>query len=236
MNETILEKSALPISESEVISKVLSGETGLFEILIRRNNPHLYKMGRSYGYNHHDTEDLMQETYLDAYAHLAGFRQQASFKTWILKIMINKCHYKRSKSSYKNELPSDIMLHEKSTPMFTGNHAETERVLMNNELKVVIEKALEKIPFDYRMVFSLREINGLNVADTAEILSITENNVKVRLNRARHMLRGEVQKMYLPEDLYEFNLIYCDSLTRRVLAAIEKQFGDLHAGQAKPVS
>src|SRR5207342_1234376 len=129
--------------------------------------------------------------------------------------------YKSSRSSYKNELPTDIMLHEKSIPMFTGNHSETERILMNNELKLVIEKALEKIPFDYRIVFSLREINGLNVADTADILSITENNVKVRLNRARNMLRGEVQKMYLPGDLFEFHLTYCNRLTENVMKTIE---------------
>jgi len=214
-------KGAAQFSDAEVIHKIIAGETGLFEILIRRNNGSLYKLGRFYGYNHHDTEDLMQETYLEAYVHLASFKHLSSFKTWILKIMLNKCHYKKSKFSYKNESPSDLQIHEKSTPMFTGNHTATENILMNNELKLVTEQALEKIPFDYRMVFSLREINGLNVADTAEILSISENNVKVRLNRARNMLRGEVQKMYLPGDLFEFHLTYCNRLTENVLKAIE---------------
>lgn len=72
------------------------------------------------------------------------------------------------------------------------------------------------------MVFSLREINGLNVLETAEALSISETNVKVRLNRAKTMLRKEIEKSYTTEDIFEFNLIYCDAMVNRVMNNIKK--------------
>jgi len=208
-------------SDPEIIEKILDGEPAFFEILIRKNNGFLYKLGRAYGYNHHDTEDLMQETYLDAFKHLDSFQNRSSFKTWIHKIMLNKCHYKKSKFNYRNELPVDHIM-DKSVPMFSSGNRETEKEVINSELRHVIEQALERIPFDYRMVFSLREMNGLNVADTAEVMGISENNVKVRLNRARGMLRNEVQKMYLPGDLFEFHLTYCNRLTESVMSAISR--------------
>jgi len=72
----------LNIPDMELVNTILSGNVALFELIIRRNNPYLYKIGRSYGYNHHDTEDLMQETYISAYVNLAKFENRSSFKTW----------------------------------------------------------------------------------------------------------------------------------------------------------
>jgi RNA polymerase sigma-70 factor (ECF subfamily) len=91
---------------------------------------------------------------------------------------------------------------------------------MNKELGRVIENAIHNIPEDYRIVFTLRELNGLNVAETSEALKITESNVKVRLNRAKGMLQKEIKKMYSPDEIFEFNLIYCDTIVNRVMAKI----------------
>lgn len=99
-----------------------------------------------------------------------------------------------------------------SQPLNATNHT-----LVNRELNVVIENALKHVPLDYRIVFSLREINGLNVCETAGVLGISEANVKVRLNRAKAMLRKEIEKSYTVEDIFDFNLKYCDAITRRVM-------------------
>lgn len=88
-------------TDLEVIQKIVAGEVELFEIIIRRYNPFLYKVGRSYNYNHEDTEDLMQETYIDTYTNLVKFENRSSFKTWIIKIMLNKCYKKQQKWSSK---------------------------------------------------------------------------------------------------------------------------------------
>jgi RNA polymerase sigma-70 factor (ECF subfamily) len=207
-------------SDNEIIKEILNGETRLYEILIRRNNPFLYKTGRSYNFNHDDTQDLMQDTFLDAYINLSKFEGRSSFKTWIIKIMLNNCYRKTRKTSFTNERADKI--DEGSIPLFADNLADTNNTIMNKELGNIIEKAMNKMSLDYRMVFSLREINGLNVNETAEALNISEENVRVRLNRAKTMLKKEIEKSYNPEDIFEFNLIYCDRIVERVMEKILK--------------
>jgi RNA polymerase sigma-70 factor (ECF subfamily) len=162
----------------------------------------------------------MQETFIDAYKHLKQFEGRSAFKTWIIRIMMNNCYRKREKSSFKNEIAKD--LNDNSTPMFSNTKNEADKIYQNRELGSIIENALCKIPFDYRMVFSLREINGLNVAETASLLCISESNVKVRLNRSKAMLRKEIEKTYSAKELFEFNLIYCDAIVKNVMQKINE--------------
>lgn len=209
------------LSDIEIIQIIIGGEPALFEILIRRNNAFLYKTGRSYGYSHEDTQDLMQDTFINAYSYLPKFENRSSFKTWIIKIMLNNCFQKQKKFSFKNEITNTI--NEKSIPMFTNHqHTDANKEVVNRELNHVIEKSLEQIPIEYRLVFSLREITGLNVAETAEALKISESNVKVRLNRAKLMLRKQIENKYTAADIFEFNLIYCDAMVHKVMKAINK--------------
>jgi RNA polymerase sigma-70 factor (ECF subfamily) len=206
-------------SETEIIQKILDGEAQLYELLIRRNNPYLYRVGRAYRYNHQDTEDLMQETYITAFYNLSKFEKRSSFKTWITRIMLNNCFQKKQKSSYKNEKVIEETRLEMGTPMFHA-HTNSEKKVLNKELGHVLEEALNNIPGDYRLIFTLRELNGLSVNETAEAARISETNVKARLSRAKSMLRGEIEKMYSPSDIYEFNLIYCDRMVERVMHTI----------------
>ncbi len=208
------------LTEAAIIERILKGEKSLYELIVRRFNPYLYKIGRTYHYSHEDTQDLMQETFVDAYKSLAHFESRATFKTWIIRIMMNNCYRKREKSSFKNEIMQDA--NEYSTPMFTSRNNDTDKIIQNRELGHIIEEALVKIPMDYRMVFSLREINGLNVSETAEMLEISESNVKVRLNRAKTMLRTEIENAYSASELFEFNLIYCDAMVENVMERINK--------------
>ncbi|GAL86041.1 RNA polymerase, sigma-24 subunit, ECF subfamily [Sporocytophaga myxococcoides] len=207
-------------SDGEIIQKILEGEIALFEILIRRNNAHLYKTGRAYSYSHEDTQDLMQDTFINAYINLAGYENRASFKTWITKIMLNNCFRKKQKSGYKNEIPDEIKT--ECTPMFADEQsADMTKTILTKELGLVIENALQQLPLDYRLVFSLREINGMNVSETSDILGISESNVKVRLNRAKGMLKKEIEKSYTPSEIFEFNLVYCDAMVKRVMVEIK---------------
>ncbi|HRN94410.1 MAG: sigma-70 family RNA polymerase sigma factor [Chitinophagales bacterium] len=207
-------------SEVELLERIISGDKALYEIVVRRYNPFLYKIGRSYNYDHEDTQDLMQETFIDAYKSLSKFENRASFKTWIFRIMLNNCHRKSQKLSFKNELSKEIK--EDSKPMFSNSKNSADAMVHKREVAHVIEAALSKIPEEYRMVFSLREINELSTAETAELLNITETNVKVRLNRAKTMLRNEIEKNYTAKELYEFNLIYCNAIVSNVMQKINE--------------
>lgn len=207
-------------TDTAVIQKILEGEIALFEILIRRNNPFLYKVGRSYNYSHQDTEDLMQDTFIDAYTNLSKFENRSSFKTWITKIMLNNCFKRQQKFSFTHEMTNEIS--DKSTPMFSSQHSDASKIVLNRELNAVIETALQQIPMDYRLVFVLREISGFKVKETAETLEISEANVKTRLTRAKVMLRNEIEKSYKAEDIFEFNLLYCDAMADRVMSKIQE--------------
>ena len=206
-------------SDLEIIQRINEGDIKLFEILIRRYDPFLYKIGRTYRYNHENTEDLMQETYINAYTNLKRFENRSSFKTWLTRIMLNQCYQKRHKLSFKNEIIGGDVQNKKSSILF-HHSTNNEKIAMNKELGRVLENAIHKIPEEYRIVFSLRELNGLSVAETAEALDISESNVKVRLNRAKKMLRSEIMEMYSPQEIFEFNLIYCDVMVNRVIAKI----------------
>ena len=207
------------LSDDEIIKRIISGERELYEVIIRRYNAYLYKTGRSYGFNHQDTEDLMQETYVSSFYSLSKFEHRSSFKTWLVRIFLNFCYQKRNKSGFLSEMPVDKEIIESAVPQFTTVQ-KTENNIMNKELGQVIEAALSKLPLEYRIIFSLRELNGFNVAETAATLNITESNVKTRLSRAKSMLRTEIEKKYSPDDIFEFNLIYCDKVVLQVMNLI----------------
>lgn len=206
------------LPEVELIDRILAGDTRLYELIVRRFNPYLYKIGRSYNYNHEDTQDLMQDSFVDAFKGLDTFEGRAQFKSWIMRIMLNNCYRRREKWSFKNEKIMEI--DDASHPMFNHSNPDSHTILQRRELRHVIEDALSRLPLEYRVVFSLREINGLDVAETANILDISENNVKVRLNRAKDKLRREIEKSYTPSDLFEFNLIYCNNVVDKVFGII----------------
>lgn len=205
-------------SDSEILNRVLNGEKALYEIIVRRYNPYLYKVGRSYNYNHEDTQDLMQDTFVDAYKSIQNFRDRSSFKTWIIRIMLNNCYRKNKKSSFTNEIMQEINDNDK--PLFNHTDNNGNSMILNRELGHILELTLESIPEEYRMVFSLREINGLSTLDTAELLKISESNVKIRLSRAKAMLRDKLEECYTVSDLFEFNLIYCDGIVNNVMKRI----------------
>jgi RNA polymerase sigma factor (sigma-70 family) len=205
------------LKDEEVIQKILKGDSAVFEILIRRYNPVLYRIGRMYGFNHHDTEDIMQDTHVSVYLQLASFENRASYKTWVSRIMINKCIYKLKYGYFKNEIPDEQVYETNSATI------QTEENMLNRELSAILEKSLESIPMIYRSVFVLREVQGFSVAETAEVLGITAINVKVRLNRAKSLLQKQVEQFYTPGEIYSFNLIYCDNLVHRVFEELNKK-------------
>ena len=214
-------------SDTDIVSAVLSGNKGMFEILIRRYNPYLYKIGRTYGFNHQDTEDLMQETLISSYLNLRQFAERSSFKTWLVKIMLNQCYHKAHKHSYQKEQPTALFPDKSSFMFVQNNHSDSSKAIINRELNKVIEECLQALPQNYRTVFALRELTGLSIAETSDLMQITPSNVKVLLSRARAMLRTRIEKTYSPEEIYEFNLIYCDRIVNNVMKKVD-ELGEMH--------
>lgn len=203
-----------------IVQKLLEGETALFEILIRRYNPLLYKIARSYGFNHQDAEDLMQESHFAAYSGMKSFRKEASYKTWLTKIHLNQCYHKMNSGHKKYESPADEITDQSMVMHTSVGKTDTEKRVLNKELATLLEDSLQRLPLPYRNVFVLREIEGFSVAETADLLELTPVNVKVRLNRAKAMLQKQLENYYSTADIYDFHLMYCDKIVQHVFERI----------------
>jgi RNA polymerase sigma factor (sigma-70 family) len=210
-------------SDQLVIEKILKGDSALFEVLIRRYNPVLYKIARSYGFNHQDAEDLMQDTHVAAYSALSKFESRSTYKTWISRIMINKCIYKTKYGYLRHEVSAEISESQHQPIYMQLKENQTENLLWNRELTMLLERSLQNIPAIYSTVFVLREVEGFSIAETAELLNITPMNVKVRLNRAKALLQKQIEKVYAHSDLYAFNLVYCTAIVEKVFERINSQ-------------
>lgn len=198
-------------SDGEIIKKILNGETRLFELLIRKYNQRLYRIGMSILGNEAETEDAMQTAYIKSYEHLSGFEQRSSFGTWLTRIMLNQCYEQQRKNRHiivKFDQPDNFI--EMKNPA---------NELANKELSIVLEQAISALPEKYRLVFVLREIESLSVRETAAALAIEEPNVKVRLNRAKTMLRQNLNS-YMKDHVYSFHLTKCDRIVHHVMEHI----------------
>ncbi|HEY0749570.1 MAG TPA: sigma factor, partial [Chitinophagaceae bacterium] len=130
------------MSDEELIPRIISGETPLYEILIRRHNPVLYKIARSSGLNHQDAEDMMQEAHVSAFLELKNFGGRSSYKTWLSKIMLHKCYHKLHYGSLKFEMQKNELHTIKDNANQGISKNTTERTVINKELGLLLEQSL----------------------------------------------------------------------------------------------
>ena len=209
----------ITLSDSEVVARVSAGETAMFETLMRRHNQRAYRVARAIVRNEDDAEDVMQQAYLNAYAHLNQFEARAQFSTWLTRIVINAAlatvrrhQPERIADRHEVEGPGDSM-EAARTP-----DSDPERQAYAGELRRVLEHAVDALPDGYRLVFVMRDVEGFSTTETAEGLQIGEEAVKTRLHRARAMLRRQVATQLgdLAMHAFEFHAPRC----ARVVAAV----------------
>ena len=163
--------------------------------------------------NSEEAEDILQSGYLKAYEHLQDFKFKSGFGTWLTRIIINEClqSVRRMKRTLGSEPLEEYEELNRETPL--------ENV-MTNELRNALEQSLARLPEKYRLVFIMREVEDMSIAETMACLDLSESNVKVRLNRAKEMLRDSLSAHYRTVELYGFHLTRCDRVVRNVLAYI----------------
>lgn len=179
------------ISDAELVSRILSGETALFETIVRRYNQLLYRVAYNVLRNPSEAEEVVQDSYYRAYTHLSQFAGRSKFSTWLAKITLYTAQaHARGRSRFigLDSIP------EFDLP-FQDMDNNPEKKILASETQVAINKAVGMLPEIYRSVFVSREIKGFDTAETASALGVTERVVKTRLHRARTLLR---------EHLYDF--------------------------------
>ena len=208
------------LSDEEVVRRVIEGEPALFEILMRRYNRRLFRVTRSIVTNDLEAEDIIQDAYVRAYEHLNQFEGRARFSTWLTKIAIYEAYARVRRVDYQKV--DSISALEGQGLDVKSKGRDPEQQLYDGELKMVLEKAFDALPNDYRSVFMLREIEGLSTAETAACLEISEENVKTRLHRARALLQRELYSLAEANGNVAFQFLgaRCDRIVARVLERI----------------
>jgi len=208
------------LPDSELITRILQGEKDLYALIVRRYNQRLYRVGMGILDNDAEVEDAMQVTYISAWENLGKFKFRSSFSTWLTRIMINESLLRIKKRKHFLEMKEDTINHYQQS--IRQQNAVSR--LMNADLRKTLEEAIHKLPEKYRTVFILREIENMSVSETKECLAISEITVKVRLNRAKSMLRNALSELYKSEDVFEFHLSRCDRMVENVMSRINSSY------------
>jgi RNA polymerase sigma-70 factor (ECF subfamily) len=183
-------------SDLALVQRAKQGELAAFDELATRYERQVYALAMRMLRHEQDAEDVTQQTFLSAIEGLSGFRQEASFSTWLLRIatyaalkIIRKRRGLEMVSLEQETEPQDDYSQVRH-PEYIANWRDTpEHLAQNHETRRLIEAALDQLDEKHRVVFLLRDVEGLSVQETAETLGLSEANVKVRLLRARLQLR-----------------------------------------------
>ena len=219
MESTDIQSALTGQPDEQIIERILTGEARLYELIVRRYNARLYRVGMSLLNDPTDVEDVMQMAYIKAYEHLQAFERRALFSTWLSRIFINESLL------FLKQKKRRAMMQTEGSDMNRAIAGQVTRLpehaVLNHELKKVLEYALAQLPEKYRLVFVMREVEGMSVSETMAALELTESNVKVRLSRARSMLRETLGSYYRNDVVYQFHLSRCDRMVQHVLQTLK---------------
>jgi len=208
------------IPDFEIITRILQGEKDLYSLIVRRYNQRLYRIAMSIINDDDEVEDVMQVAYIKAYENLGKFEFRSAFSTWITRILINESLL-RKRNAAKSIHWGDEMIELKIYQEHTIESRTPVTELLNLELKEELQQAIRQLPEKYRTVFIMREIENMNTAEIQECLDISEVNAKVRLNRARAMLKNLLSRVYKKEDILHFHLNRCKGTVEKVMLSID---------------
>jgi RNA polymerase sigma-70 factor, ECF subfamily len=188
MSDTVL--------DSVLVERARSGDLDAFEALTNRHEQRVYSLALRMLRQEQDAEDVTQQTFLSALENLGGFRGEASFSTWLLRIATHaalKVIRKRKgleTVSLEEATEASDSLDSIPHPEYIADWRQSpEELVHRNEIRLLLDQALGQLDEKHRMVFLLRDVEGLSVRETADALDLSEANVKVRLLRARLQLR-----------------------------------------------
>jgi RNA polymerase sigma-70 factor (ECF subfamily) len=185
--------------ETALVERAKSGDTGAFTELVTRYERKIYRLAKHITQNDEDAEDVLQEAFMKAYSHLDGFQLQSKFYTWLVRIAVNEALMKLRKRKSSKEVSLD-------EPTDTGEEQvvreiavwedDPEKTYSRDELRGILDSAVESLKPAFRTVFVLRDVEELSTEETAEALNISIPAVKSRLLRARLQLREKLSRFF----------------------------------------
>jgi RNA polymerase sigma-70 factor (ECF subfamily) len=183
----------VPTNDVELVRRAKAGDLAAFEVLVTNYERRVYSLALRMLRQEHDAEDVTQQTFLSALEHLGDFREESSFYTWLMRIAAHAALKIIRKRQGLPTVSLDDGDDDLPHPQFIADWRESPEVLaQRNETGQLIEAALRQLDEKHRLVFLLRDVEGLSVKETADATGLSETNVKVRLLRARLQLREQL--------------------------------------------
>jgi len=190
------------VPDAELVQRAQGGELAAFETLTARHEQRVFSLARRMLRQEQDAEDVTQQTFLSALEHLGGFRAEASFSTWLLRIATHAALKIIRKRKGLDTVSLEEATEERDGfdavphPEYIADWRQSpEQLVHKNEVQRLLDEALAKLDARHRLVFLLRDVEGFSVKETADTLGLSEANVKVRLLRARLQLRERLTQV-----------------------------------------
>jgi RNA polymerase sigma-70 factor (ECF subfamily) len=214
------------MDEAELVERARTGDRDAFRAIMQRGNQRLFRIARAVVHDDDEAEDIVQEAYFRAFSNLAAFRGEASIYTWLARIVINEGNGRRRRQR------SHVGLEEIEAIQNLGAHvtmfpaiepaSDPEADVARLEVRHVLERAIDDLPADFRLVFMMRDVEECSIAETAAALGIREATVKTRLHRARRLLRGALSERLTSTVCETFPFLgeRCERITEGVLARL----------------
>jgi len=211
--------SSEPVSDAQIIARVQAGELPAFALLMRRYNRLVFRCARSVARSDAEAEDVAQEAWLTAYQHLAQFEGRAAFSTWVSRIAIRMAGARTRRD--RKHAPLDA-LERAAMPDEVGDNPALE--LERRQMVTLLERAIDALPADYRLVIMLRDVEQMSTEEAAQTLGLSEENVRVRLHRSRAALRELMTKEVggVLGDAFAFDGQRCTRIVDAVLAQLSR--------------
>lgn len=205
-------------ADAELVARVLAGDVALFEVLVRRHDARIYRAVRSVLRDEAECEDVMQQAWLSAYAHLGGFAGEASLATWLVRIALNAALGRLRGPERRLDFVDVAVVEEEAV----SDPVHPERRAAAREAVALLERAIDALPPGLRTVYVLREVERMSTEEAARALGIGEEAAKVRLHRARLALRRTLAAEVgaAAPEAFPFLAPRCDRVVAAVLAAL----------------
>ncbi|TGQ41335.1 RNA polymerase sigma factor [Mesorhizobium sp. M00.F.Ca.ET.216.01.1.1] len=219
VTSAVLTAAAAP-GDMQLVRRALARDGDAFRTIIKTHNQRLYRIARGVVRNDSEAEDIVQEAYVRAFAHLDTFRGESSLATWLSRIVLNEALGRLRKRRRTVAMPENPQAEIIKFPLNPSD--DPERTMAQRQILELVERATDSLPDVYRTVFVARVIEGLSIEETAEMLSVRPETVKTRLHRARALVRkaldDQIGSVLL--DAFPFAGRRCDRLTEAVMTRL----------------
>ena len=218
------------LGEEELARLARDGGRDGFREIMRRYNRRLYRVARSVLRDEAEAEDVVQETFFRAFTSLAGFRGEARLSTWLTRIALNEALGRLRRRRIEVGIGDGGVEDEiamGSSPYAKPGEGDPERAAAQKQIRLLLEQAIDGLPEHFRLVFVMRDVEELDIEETATLLELRPETVKTRLHRARRLLRASLQSQLSTAlaDTFPFAGARCARIRDAVLARLDAAAG-----------